>query len=796
LIFKVRLNQPTFSGFGCQNQTNPVAVNRLENLRTLRLANVDGSLATAFGTLVTGAFLVGFVQRLGGSDLWIGILTAIPNLVGILQIPGAIWGRSFPSYKRYVRPGGLIWRVMYVPLIFLPFLAIPNAAKLTLLTTCVLIASVSSMMVNPIYNDWLAEMVPSNSIGFYFSRRNAILTAVGAIVAIVGAFVLDQIRSKGSPDLAFSVIYSSGIFFACLSFFAFNRMQDIPRENPIRQSLKEGIKAIGAPFGDKQFRGVLLFLGMATVGQTFAGNFYFAYGRETLSLSFVVLVGASTVQAVGQVVSAKFWGFLSDKYGNKPALILAGLGLALCPIPWVLCIPGRTTFNETLLLTTHFFMGIVWSGVNICQFNIMLTTANAKDRANYIGSGMTVGAIMGGISPLLGAVLMAALRSHEAAEIAYKTVFLVGASLRVVTVFVLFRVQEEGASAVKTTWRDLRTITPRGFKAMRELSRTADATVREQAIETVGAAGTSLASDEIIKALHDPLPRVRRQAATALARLRDARAASELIHQIEDHPDLLEEETIWALGIIGDPAAIPPLIKTLVSPRPLLRRAAANALGRLGSVGNADVTGALNQAAGDPHDPDLRRAALQALRLVGSQDSAVVICAALHDPLPSVRIAAAEAVAELRIVSAAEDLRSVVKQYRDEASSECAYALGTIGQPSDLPLILSEAATCESIITRRRCLLGVACLLGVEQEAYRLLLRDGMDRDTALVEILKSATKKYPRVRVALERYAAGNESGALDAIAKAVDADWTKHLAAQPSEELFLVAACAIAKN
>ena len=199
----------------------------------------------------------------------------------------------------------------------------------------------------------------------YFSRRYAILTAVGASVAIVGAFVLDQIRSKGNPDMAFSVIYASGIFFATLSFFFFNKMQDIPRVNPVKQSLREGIQAIGAPFGDKRFRGVLLFLGMATVGQTFAGNFYFAYGRETLSLSFVVLVGASTVQAIGQVISAKFWGFLSDKYGNKPALILAGLGLALCPIPWVLCMPGRTTFNESLLLTTHFFMGIVWSGINI-----------------------------------------------------------------------------------------------------------------------------------------------------------------------------------------------------------------------------------------------------------------------------------------------------------------------------------------------------------------------------------------------------------------------------------------------
>ncbi len=319
---------------------NLVAVNRLDNLRSLRFANGDGSFATAFGTLVSGAFLVGFIQRLGGSDLWIGLLTAIPSLVGILQIPGAIWGRGFDSYKRFVSPGGLIWRLMYVPLIFLPFLPIPNAAKLTLLTVCVLVASVSTMIVNPIYNDWIAEMVPPNSRGFYFSRRNAICTAVGAIVGILGAVLLDQIRASHHTDLAFSIIFAIGIACAMVSWFMYTQMQDLPREEPVRQNLKEGIKAIGAPFGDVQYGKVLIFLGVATVGQTFAGNFYFAFGRETLALSFVVLVGATTVQAVGQVLSAKFWGFLSDKYGNKPSLILAGLGLALNPLPWVFCVPG------------------------------------------------------------------------------------------------------------------------------------------------------------------------------------------------------------------------------------------------------------------------------------------------------------------------------------------------------------------------------------------------------------------------------------------------------------------------
>ena len=773
-----------------------MAVNRIENLRSLRLANADGSLATAFGTLVSGAFLVGLIQRLGGSDLWIGVLTAIPNLIGILQIPGAIWGRSFNSYKRFVTPGGLIWRTMYIPFIFVPFLPIPNAAKLTVLTISVFIASIATMLVNPIYNDWLAEMVPPNSRGFYFSRRNAICTAVGAIVGILGAVALDQMRSAHHDDLAYSVIFGTGLAFAAASMFYFLKMQDLPRANPVRQNLKDGIRAIGAPFGDKHYQKVLIFLAVATFGQTFAGNFYIAFGRETLALNFVILVGAGTIQAVGQVLSAKFWGFLSDKYGNKPALIISGLGLALNPLAWVFCMPHHTAFNEWLLLTSSFVMGIFWSGVNICQFNLMLATANPEDRANYIGSGMTVTSILGGIGPLLGAILMASLRSHGSPEVAYKIVFIVGSVVRVVTVFCLLQIREEGSSGVLTTWRDLRTITPRGYRAMRSLSRTSDFGEREDAIERVGEEGTSLASDEIIKALHDPLPRVRRQAAAALARLRDPRATVELIHQIEDHPDLLEEETIWALGMLGDPAAAPALIRTLESPRPLLRRAAANALGRISASSDVLVTEALNKVAADANDPDLRRAALQALRWMGSQNSAQVICDAISDPLPSVRIAAAEAVAELNIKEAGPQLRAAITRFSDEASSEVAYALGVVGGLEDLPLILTEAGECGSMITRRRCLLGVARLLGVEQEAYQMLLKDGMDRDTSLVEMLRPVSRKAPRVQVALQRYASGDDGGALTALQSGTGLHWLDPLIAQPVEELFLIAACAVAKR
>src|SRR5262249_26420257 len=116
------------------------ALNRLQSLRSLRFANLDGSFATAFATLTSGAFLVGYMKTLGANDTMINLLAAIPSLCGILQIPGGAIGSRFWSYKNYVAPGGFMWRAFYTPLIILPMLSLSADLTLTLLAIMVAIA--------------------------------------------------------------------------------------------------------------------------------------------------------------------------------------------------------------------------------------------------------------------------------------------------------------------------------------------------------------------------------------------------------------------------------------------------------------------------------------------------------------------------------------------------------------------------------------------------------------------------------------------------------------------------------
>lgn len=744
-------------------------------------------------TLVGGTFLIGFIQSVGGSDLWIQAIIAIPSFMGLFQIPGAIWGRRFPYYKAFITPGGWIWRLGYLPLIALPLLPWPGDVKLWVLAGCIALASAATQTVGPIYNDWIAELVPSTSRGWYFSRRTAISTAVGMAVAFVGGVALDYLKKNDRSNVGFSLLFALASVCAMVSMIYFLRMKETTRSNPVQASFADSLKLMVKPARDRDFQKVLAFTIVFMVSATLAGGLYVAFAFESLKLSYTAIQLTQVAHAVGTVIAANAWGYLADKYGNKPLLAILMVGVTVTPVVWLLCVPGMPVQSTVILVIGHLFNGVVWSGVAVCQMNLYIATSKTEDRANYLGMVFAVQAIVGGIAPLIGGAMMNGLRHGMAPEHAYKAIFITVMVIRVVALFVLLPVKEEGSSAISQTLGQLGKVNPRGIRALRRLRQTGDSVARADAIRDVGLAKMTLASGELIKALADPTPSVRRQAARSLARLPDPDSATALTAFVNENRDLVEEETLEALGILGDQKAVPVITSYLNDPRSTLRRQAAKSLGWLGS---ADAAEPLQNAASDTSDPELRRAAIQALRYLGARDASVVIGKALHDPYPSVRAAAAEAIAELELKERVEDVREALSVYGDSYSSELVYALGTVGELTDLGLILDLAERAASSTMRRRCLLGAARLLGVEADLYKLLSLEGLSRDQELVQLLRPAYRKSKRLREAVQQFSLGNEDAAVQLVSGGRLAPELESFAGRKVPELFLVAALAYAKH
>lgn len=763
---------------------------RLEDVADLRHATTDGALFTAFATLTGGAILTSLIKHVAendrAADYWIALVGSLPSMLGLLGIFGAIYGRQFPYFRKLIKPFGWTIRLALFPLIGIALWSGPPSIRLPLILLCVVLSGAAGQMIGPIYNDWMAELVPVNSRGWYFSRRNAIASVVGASAGLAGGWFIDLFRRQQREDIGYAVVFSLAAALSLVSMAYFLRMRERVRQHPIKSTLKEGILAIRTPFRDQMFRRVILFLAVFVFGQAFPGSIFAPYCLESLRMPLASIQLLGLVQAATIISFAKIWGFLADKYGNKPILAVLAVGLGFTPFMWVLTEPGYQG-NLAILLVGHILSGFVWAGIGTCQFNLLLATADPEDRANYMGSAMAIQAVIAGVAPLAGMACFRWFVTGSDPSAAYQSVIWLSILLRFGSVLFLLPVREEGATTIGAALSQLRRISPTGYRAMHELRTSPDVETREHAMDRLADRQFGVATDELIRALRDPAPRVRRKAAQALSRVGEEEAARALIRLLEDHPDLADDEMIEALGDIGHPEAGPILMRYLNSPRPQLRRAAAKALGDLGAT---EFIPALMAAAQDASDPDLRRAALQGLRLNMSEEAHPVLSAAVLDSRPSVRIAAAEAISEHGITSAREALRQSLEQFQDEASSEVAYALGSVGEEVDVPLLLQSAKRCTSAMSRRRCLLGIARLWGMEAETYRMFLLNGMSRDSALLDRVRPALRRSKKLQTALARFSVGNEEGALNELATSRIEPRLKILGETPVIDAFFLAA------
>lgn len=759
------------------------APNRLASLRNLQVANWDAAFATAFGSVVGGSILIGFIRELGGGDLWVQLSIAVPSLIGLAQIPGAIWGRSFKWYRKFTAPGACAWRLLYIPLIALPFLAFDPNLKLILLFALITIATLANNIIAPIYNEWIAQMVPATSRGWYFSRRQLMSAAVGVIAGFIGGFIVDFFGNQQQDMLGYGVTFGFGIACALVSMALFLRMEDLPRVNPVKTSLAEGMRQLKSPLKDRNFQVVLIFTVLFAASQGFSGGFYTTYALDELKLPMTIIQLFGVSHAVSVILFIKMWGFLADKYGNKPILLMNVFGTFLTPGLWLLTHPGSPA-NTWILITGHLFNGLVWSGVGVTQNNIYIATAKPEDRANYLASASAVTALALGLSPFAGAAALGVFRANFAPEWAYKWLFIIVMVMRLLALIPLAPVKEKGARPLRETMSQLRRISPRGLRAFRAIAASSDVAERERALAGVGSSRFSLGGDELIRALGDPSPRIRRQAAYSLGHIATPEIGAKVIEHLREHPDLAEEETLEVLGECGAPESVQILAHYLEDPRSILRRAAAKSLGRLG---DATAIEPLKEAAREAGDPDLRRAAIQALRILGASDSADVIGEALFDAHPSIRIAAAEAVSELELRELAPTLRESIQWFQDETASEMSYALGVVGEVNDIPLILGVAGDMVSPTLRRRCLMGLARLLGVERDFYKMLGVEGIGRDEVLLRRVRQSRVSVAKMRAALERYSSGDEPEALHLLARTVRHPALEMMAEQPVEEAFL---------
>lgn len=236
-----------------------------------------------------------------------------------------------------------------------------------------------------------------------------------------------------------------------------------------------------------------------------------------------------------------------------------------------------------------------------------------------------------------------------------------------------------------------------GLPAITEMLADPDWLVRGVAAESLGENNSSVAVPNLLAALGDPQPEVRRAAAWALSKIGQQALIAPMVvpglfEVLYSEDPAVREAAIMALGPIKHADVPNALLWALGDPDQGVREAAADALGNLGRETIDVLVGALNH-----EHPGVRAAITMALvkiaRHYSKADLATpALIERLRDYDPEVRRIAAEALGQIEDPDATAALCERLWDEVPEVRKISAWALGQIEDPEALPTLLEALA--------------------------------------------------------------------------------------------------------
>lgn len=373
-----------------------------KDFKTSRTFSIfEGASARTIFNLTSGAFLAGFASYLGAGDSFNGIIGAIPVLAGIIQLISPIVFEKMEKRKQLVTILCLIHRLLLGSMVFMPFLAKGQTARLALIAVIYFVSYLAVSFINPAASGWIIDLTPDNIRGRYFGIRESYVLGSATVFTLIMGRVLDIYKENGNEYGGFIVMFSFVLILAVGNFVIFSLM----KEPPVKRSKSELNlkKVISIPLKDNKFRKIVLLFIFWNIGVQIGGPFFAVYMVTGLKLNYTYIMAVSMLGTLVYTLVVRLWGRLADRKSWVYVIKLSIFMLAVTHLIWFFINPSTAYILVPLM---HIAGGLSWSGIGISAFNIQFTYSPEEGRTIYIGFNAALSGLIGFLSTLLGSLLL------------------------------------------------------------------------------------------------------------------------------------------------------------------------------------------------------------------------------------------------------------------------------------------------------------------------------------------------------------------------------------------------------
>ncbi len=313
---------------------------------------------------VSESYLIPYGIALGASAHQIMYLASIPMLVGtLLQTYSAKITQSIGSRTKLINWVVFFHALSWLPVILIPYLfkshpewmpwALLGAA--TLLTSCFAFAG-------PAWQSLMSDYIPVKKRGKYFGWRNRLQGMLTVGVSIIAGLTLHYFGKENI--VGFTLIFVFAMTCRFYSWICLTKMKEPFRHTSHDEyfSFIDFLKNIRTT----NFGKFTLWVSAMTFCVNLSGPLLAFFILKDLGYSYASYMVVVTTAALSGFLFQEVWGKFGDLDGNIKTLRVAGWGIALVPILWMV------SQHLGYLFMVQVIAGCFWGGFNLLVTNFVL----------------------------------------------------------------------------------------------------------------------------------------------------------------------------------------------------------------------------------------------------------------------------------------------------------------------------------------------------------------------------------------------------------------------------------------
>lgn len=381
---------------------NAVLANMLDTVKDACFENADGRagarrtllatgwISTLVSSVTAGTYLSVLLLAIGADDVYIGYISMITTLCGIIQLFSPLIWERFPRRKPFLVVSSFITNFLsYGVITLIPFLPVGINGKLGIYLAVSVINGVFGAFNSSATNAWTMQSLPLVKRINYTSVSSLIANVITLVASFLAGVFLDAFEAELlsiaalPPALSAVIILRAGSFVLVMisSLLTALFVKEYPYGKTDEEKHRQGLSLLLKPLQNKPFLMTIIIPCMWTFSESITGNFFALHLIENVRMSYTMISAVGMLATPVVLLMTPVWTAILKKHSWVKMLSFSYLIYAFAH----LCNVFLAADTQYLYVISTLMAYLVSPCISMVSGNLIYLKLPEEDRTCYFG---------------------------------------------------------------------------------------------------------------------------------------------------------------------------------------------------------------------------------------------------------------------------------------------------------------------------------------------------------------------------------------------------------------------------